>query len=135
MVDMEPLADTLSLNIVFVLGCPGFGKGTVCSHVAQQFDFCHISAGDYLRSLHNTTLYLPAKEHAVVGPDDLATAARRSRVIRDDMMVDILLFRLTQEFYYNGRTRFIIDGFPRVDRTTRAFRELVGPAPGCYGLR
>lgn len=36
-------------NIVFVLGAPGSGKGTVCAKVVETFGFVHLSAGDLLR--------------------------------------------------------------------------------------
>lgn len=37
------------LNIVFVLGAPGSGKGTQCERLASQFGLVHLSIGDLLR--------------------------------------------------------------------------------------
>ena len=34
----------------FVLGGPGCGKGTVCSHLVKKYGFVHLSAGDLLRA-------------------------------------------------------------------------------------
>jgi len=37
------------MELVFVLGSPGSGKGTVCSRVAEEFGYIHLSAGQLLR--------------------------------------------------------------------------------------
>jgi UMP-CMP kinase len=31
------------------LGCPGAGKGTLCSKLAAEYNGCHLSVGDLLR--------------------------------------------------------------------------------------
>jgi UMP-CMP kinase len=36
-------------NVVFVLGGPGAGKGTMCQLAEQQLGWTHLSAGDLLR--------------------------------------------------------------------------------------
>ncbi|PSN66452.1 adenylate kinase 1 ATP binding protein, partial [Corynespora cassiicola Philippines] len=36
--------------IIFVLGAPGAGKGTLSAHLAQKHDILHYSVGDSLRS-------------------------------------------------------------------------------------
>lgn len=40
-------------NIIFVLGAPGSGKGTVCSRIVETFGYVHLSAGDLLREERN----------------------------------------------------------------------------------
>ena len=43
------MSDSL-LNVVFVLGKPGSGKGTQCEKLIKEFSKCrHLSAGDLLR--------------------------------------------------------------------------------------
>lgn len=37
------------LELVFVLGSPGSGKGTVCRRIAEEFGYVHFSAGELLR--------------------------------------------------------------------------------------
>ena len=37
------------LELVCVLGSPGSGKGTVCSRVAEEFGYVHLSGGELLR--------------------------------------------------------------------------------------
>merc|ERR1711894_539109 len=42
--------DTPLLNVLFVLGKPGSGKGTQCDRIINEFKLCrHLSAGDLLR--------------------------------------------------------------------------------------
>ena len=40
-------------KMVFVLGRPGAGKGTVCKSVEEEFGFVHLSAGQLLREERN----------------------------------------------------------------------------------
>jgi UMP-CMP kinase len=37
------------LGVVFVLGRPGSGKGTVCRRIEEDFGYVHISGGELLR--------------------------------------------------------------------------------------
>ncbi|MCJ1448909.1 MAG: HD domain-containing protein 2 [Stictis urceolatum] len=43
------LRQKMYIKVVFISGGPGVGKGTQCSRVATDFDFCYICAGDLLR--------------------------------------------------------------------------------------
>lgn len=40
-------------NVIFVLGAPGSGKGTVCARIVETFGYVHLSAGDLLREERN----------------------------------------------------------------------------------
>lgn len=40
---------TTKPNIIFVLGAPGSGKGTVCARIVETYGYVHLSAGDLLR--------------------------------------------------------------------------------------
>ncbi len=44
-------------NLIFVLGGPGSGKGTLCSNLVKRFDsFVHVSPGDLIRSKQDLDL-------------------------------------------------------------------------------
>jgi hypothetical protein len=45
---VAPLPD--DVNIIFVLGGPGSGKGTQCAKIVEKYGHCHLSAGDLLRA-------------------------------------------------------------------------------------
>ncbi|PQE19185.1 uridylate kinase protein [Rutstroemia sp. NJR-2017a BBW] len=38
------------IEVIFVLGGPGAGKGTQCKLIAERYRICHISVGDILRA-------------------------------------------------------------------------------------
>jgi adenylate kinase len=46
-------------EVVFVLGGPGSGKGTLCSRLVYEFGYVHLSAGDLLRYVD----YSPIIDH------------------------------------------------------------------------
>ena len=37
-------------RVVFVLGGPGSGKGTLCAKIVETYGWVHLSAGDLLRA-------------------------------------------------------------------------------------
>jgi len=39
----------LTLEVIFVLGGPGAGKGTQCERLVSKYGFVHLSAGELLR--------------------------------------------------------------------------------------
>ena len=45
-----PEYDASKVVVVFVLGGPGAGKGTHCTHLVRDYGFVHLSAGDLLRA-------------------------------------------------------------------------------------
>ena len=42
------------VNVVFVLGPPGSGKGTQCQKIVKEYGYAHLSAGELLRTEQNT---------------------------------------------------------------------------------
>lgn len=44
------MAATDNADIIFVLGGPGTGKGTVCAALSEEFSMPHLSMGDLLRA-------------------------------------------------------------------------------------
>ncbi|VDM24648.1 unnamed protein product [Hydatigera taeniaeformis] len=45
---------TEPFGVVFMLGGPGSGKGTICPPIASHFNMIHLSAGELLRKELNT---------------------------------------------------------------------------------
>ncbi|CAH0401462.1 unnamed protein product [Chilo suppressalis] len=88
-------------SVVFVLGAPGSGKGTQCSYISKEYDFVHLSAGDLLREERQR----PGSEYGEM----------IEQKIRDGEIVPVevtcsLIHKAMQK---SGKTRFLIDGFPR----------------------
>nr|CAD7434276.1 unnamed protein product [Timema monikensis] len=97
----QAMMNVIKPKIVFVLGCPGSGKGTLCGTLARKFNYRHLSAGELLRkekvkvgSKYATTI----DEHfrkGVMVPAEI-TATLLIRAIEKDPQVEL----------------FLIDGYP-----------------------
>lgn len=88
-------------EVVFVLGAPGAGKGTQCSLISKEFDFVHLSAGDLLREERQR----PGSEYGEM----------IEQKIRDGQIVpvEVTCSLLHKAMEKSGKSRFLIDGFPR----------------------
>lgn len=131
-----------SAPIVFVIGPPASGKGTLCSRLCQQIpdSFAHLSVGDYLRELCNATPPEgpPADESQPEDPqpqpraegdgrlprEEIAEYLRDSRLLPPDTIVPLIKGKLL-EGQSSARRGWIIDGFPRDIETARAFEKEV----------
>ncbi|KAL6931864.1 probable Uridylate kinase [Hanseniaspora guilliermondii] len=103
------------INVVFVLGGPGVGKGTQCSKLVEDFKFKHLSAGDLLRaeqvaegSKFKDIIKKHIKEGTIV-PQEITIALLKKAIINN------------QHEYKN----FLIDGFPRKLDQAVIFEETV----------
>jgi UMP-CMP kinase len=68
------------LQVVFVLGRPGSGKGTVCKKIEEDFGYVHFSAGELLRqeranadSPYRDLIDRHYSEGSLVSPDIMCT--------------------------------------------------------------
>lgn len=128
--------------IVFVIGPPAGGKGTLCSRLCQQIpdSFAHLSVGDYLRELCNAPPPEdpPADESQHQDPppqprltvdgrlprEKIAEYLQDSRLLPPDTIVPLIKEKLL-EGQSSARRGWIIDGFPRDIETARAFEKEV----------
>ena len=89
------------VNVVFVLGPPGSGKGTQCQKIVEKYGYDHLSAGELLRAEQYTKGSQFGKlieKHMVSG------------TIVPVAITCSLLLRAMNE---SGNDKFVIDGFPR----------------------
>jgi UMP-CMP kinase len=97
----EPLP---KLNVVFVLGGPGSGKGTMCSLAEAQLGWTHLSMGDLLR----------AEREA--GGETAATIEKyitAGELVPNEITVTVLKEAMESAARLRGQTNFLLDGFPR----------------------
>eukprot|EP00903_Cladosiphon_okamuranus_P011641 g10949.t1 len=89
-------------RVVFVLGGPGSGKGTQCALIAEDeaLGYAHLSAGDLLRAERNSKSELA---------DMINEFIREGKIVPAEVTVGLL--RKAMEA--SGKSRFLIDGFPR----------------------
>ncbi|KAK5672516.1 hypothetical protein QVD99_001276 [Batrachochytrium dendrobatidis] len=101
-------------NLVFILGGPGSGKGTLCEKIVKEFDFIHISTGDLLRrEIENKTAIGQLVEQCI-----LVGAMAPSHII-----LELLIREIMGNFAAPG---FLIDGFPRAMDQALNFERVVG---------
>jgi len=91
-------------NIVFVLGGPGAGKGTMCELAESQLGWTHLSTGDLLRS-----------EREAGGPtaDTIEELMTAGELVPDEIVVTLLKNAMEKVTRTTGKNNFLLDGFPR----------------------
>lgn len=119
--------DHNKVTVVYVLGGPGAGKGTQCTRLAEDFDFCHLSAGDLLRAEQNRD----GSQYGVL----IRTCIREGTIVPKEVTSKLLENAMAAEIqsrssrgWPNGKGRFLIDGFPRKMDQAELFDEVVCPA-------
>ncbi|KAJ7273441.1 UMP-CMP kinase [Mycena haematopus] len=109
----SPAFDHTKVTVLFVLGGPGAGKGTQCSHLVDDFGFCHLSAGDLLRAEQH-------REGSEFG-ELIQTCIKEGTIVPMEVTVKLLENAMTAALkerrsgdgWADGCGRFLIDGFPR----------------------
>ena len=104
-------------NVVFVLGGPGAGKGTMCELAETQLGWKHLSTGDLLRA-----------EREAGG----STAAEIEQHMADGTLVPneitVTLLKNAMETFTRttGKNNFVLDGFPRSLNNIEGWYEIFG---------
>ncbi len=104
-------------NVVFVLGGPGAGKGTMCELAESQLGWIHLSMGDLLR-----------EERERGGPnaaaiEDCITAGK---LVPNEILLGLLKSRMEKITRTTGKNNFLLDGFPRSPANLEAWNEAFG---------
>ena len=104
---------------ILTIGPPGAGKGTQCARLAQTLPILHLSAGDLLREeIH--------KRSSAWRADWIAEhRAHRSTVKMPNEGYTELLRDYVYSRTVEGKTLFLIDGYPRTMEHLAAFRRYV----------
>lgn len=113
--------DPAEVQVIFILGGPGAGKGTQCARLVEDFDFVHLSAGDLLREERN-------RPDSKVG-EIINKHIREGTIV--PMQITISLLETAMKAAAPHR-RFLIDGFPRTIEQGIAFEEQVCPAQATF---
>ena len=91
-------------NVVFVLGGPGAGKGTMCELAESQLGWTHLSAGQLCRDAQ-----------AAGGPigKTVDEYLSQTKLVPDDIVVTLLKEAMERVTRTTGKNNFLLDGFPR----------------------
>ncbi|KAM7539885.1 hypothetical protein Aperf_G00000046436 [Anoplocephala perfoliata] len=92
-------------KVVFVLGPPGSGKGTICQIISPRYSFVHLSAGDLLRKeMSRPDSHLASQIRKHIQEGSIVPVEITCRLISNAM-------EKTESF--TGTNCFLVDGFPR----------------------
>lgn len=104
-------------NVVFVIGGPGSGKGTMCELAEIQLGWTHLSAGDLLRA------ELDAGGSSAATIEKHITAGE---LVPNEIMVNLLKNAMENLTRSTGNLNFLLDGFPRSLNNMEAWYEIFG---------
>ncbi|KAA0154356.1 hypothetical protein FNF27_05885 [Cafeteria roenbergensis] len=108
-------------NVLFVLGGPGAGKGTQCERLVKECGFVHLSAGDLLRA---------ERKSGSAHGDLIAKYILDGRIVPVEITVSLLAKAMAE----SGRTRFLIDGFPRNENNFEGWKAVMGDSVDVEGV-
>jgi len=97
-----------------VLGGPGSGKGTQCSHIVEEFGFVHLSAGDLLREEQAS-----GSKHGEM----IANMIQNGQIVPSEVTVGLLKNAIAK---HPGK-KFLVDGFPRNHENNSAWELQMNP--------
>ena len=104
-------------NVVFVLGGPGTGKGTMCEIAESQLGWTHLSTGDLLRG----ELQAGGPTSATI--EEFITAGK---LVPNQITVTLLKNAMEKVTRTTGRNNFLLDGFPRSLANLEGWFDLFG---------
>ena len=117
----------MDITIVFVVGPPGAGKGTLCRRFATEHAYYHFSVGDHLRELADPSSAHGDEALCGLSPNELRGLLDARLLVPAPTMASIVEFKLQSE-HKKGHKQFLVDGFPRSDDSAEEFEKKVrGP--------
>ena len=104
-------------NVVFVLGGPGTGKGTMCELAESQLGWTHLSTGDLLRA-----------EREAGGPtaETIGEIITAGKLVPNEITVTLLKSAMETVTRTTGKNNFLLDGFPRSLTNLEGWYEIFG---------
>jgi UMP-CMP kinase len=104
-------------NVVFVLGGPGAGKGTMCELAESQLGWMHLSTGDLLRAARE------AGGPTATTIDEILAAGK---LVPNEITVTLLRNAMEEVTRTTGKNNFLLDGFPRSLDNLEGWYEIFG---------
>jgi len=104
-------------NVVFVLGGPGTGKGTMCELAESQLGWTHLSTGNLLR----TELEAGGPSAATIGE-----YINAGKLVPNEIVMTLLKDAMEHITRTTGRNNFLLDGFPLSLTNLEGWYEIFG---------
>lgn len=112
--------ERMNAYVVFVLGGPGSGKGTICPRLVEDLGFMHLSVGELLR------------KEVASGSDvgkEVESIMKSGQLVPDDLAIRIARDAIGALGSAEGLpVKVLLDGFPRTVEQAMAFEDTVCPA-------
>ena len=105
-------------NVVFVIGGPGSGKGTMCKLAELQLGWIHLSTGDLLRAERQNGGSTAATF------DEFIAAGK---LVPNEIIATLLKNAMETVTRTTGKNNFLLDGFPRSLSNLEAWQESFDP--------
>ena len=102
--------------VIFVLGGPGAGKGTMCQRLVEDYGFVHLSAGDLLRAERNR-----GGEKA----DMINSYIKNGQIVPNEVTCGLIMAAMEQSVC----KKFLIDGYPRNADNREGWEAMGGAEP------
>jgi len=98
---LQHLSSCDDIQIIFILGGPGSGKGTQCKQIVDKYGFVQISTGDLFREcVNDKTNELGIEIKEIMEKGELVPTELVLKMLKDEML------RLKSN-------KYLLDGFPR----------------------
>ncbi|MGY8643206.1 MAG: nucleoside monophosphate kinase [Verrucomicrobiales bacterium] len=104
-------------NVMFVLGGPGAGKGTMCELAESQLGWTHLSTGDLLRA---------EREAGGLNSATIEEFITAGKLVPNEIVVTLLKNAMETITRTTGKINFLLDGFPRSPSNLEAWQEIFG---------
>lgn len=88
-------------QVIFIMGGPGSGKGTMCENLVATYGFLHYSTGDLLRAEVKKDTELGKTINSFISEGKLVPGETTAQLLKNS------IFEKTPD------NIFIIDGYPR----------------------
>ncbi|XP_015186716.1 PREDICTED: UMP-CMP kinase [Polistes dominula] len=109
------MSATEKFEVLFVLGGPGAGKGTLCHLLSEKYGYVHLSAGDLLRKERTK----PDSEFGEL----IETHIKNGSIVPVEITCSLL--ERAMQTSQAPKKKFLIDGFPRNENNLTGWNKVM----------
>ncbi len=104
-------------NVIFVLGGPGAGKGTMCELAETQLGWTHLSIGDLCRA---------ERQAGGATAEVIESHITAGKLVPNEIIVTLLKNAMETTTRTTGNQNFLLDGYPRSINNLEVWYEIFG---------
>ena len=99
--------------VIFVLGGPGAGKGTMCAKLVEDYGFVHLSAGDLLRA---------ERQRGGKQADLINNYIKEGKIVPNEITCNLIKTAMET----STCKKFLVDGYPRNADNRTGWDKMIG---------